>query len=179
MATKKSLKKRDPTKRSKQLDDYWNRIGTSLGEKLEFVDFMEVPDRTIIVDKKNTDWDKVTSDLQDTANNTSQFVKIINAHLRDKKLHIKKIIELADNFEQEIKSLKLDTEKISKLSDIPIHEYKSDQLRKIAQELLKDRERRQEILKKLKSDIIIAEEELHKSNKRIEAVNEEILKNSL
>jgi len=175
----KSLKKRVQNKRSKKLDDYWNHIGRSLGEKLEFEDIMEVPDRTIIVGKKNTAWDDITSDLQDTANNTSQFVKIINAHLKNKKSHIEKIIELADNFDQEIQNLRSDNERITKLRDTPIHEFKSYELRKLAQELLKNREKRLDILKKLKNDIIKVEEDLHQSNKKIENVNDQILEKEL
>ena len=176
LAGKKSLKKK-LNKRSKDLNDYWDSVESTLWSKLDIQDVMDVPDRSITKGKKYTAWDEITSDLQDTSNNTTQFVKIINAHLKEKKSHIEKIIRIADEFEEEIEKLNADDEKLVKLKDTPIHEFKSDNLRKLAQELLKDRENRIEILKKLKSDIVLAEEELHKSNKQIEDINERILEN--
>lgn len=176
---KRSLKRSTLDNKQKDRDDYWDKIGSSRLDKLDLQDVMDVPDRTIIIGKKNTSWDKITSDLQDTASNTSQFVQLINAHLKENKSKIEKIIELADNFEQEIDNLKLNNENIVKLTNTPLHEFKSDKLRKLTQELLKDRETRNEVLKKLKSDIIKAEEELHQSNKKIEIINEKILEKKL
>lgn len=176
---KKSLKKIPPSKKQKEQLEYWDKIESSLWDKLDIQDVIDVPDRTLKIDKKNTDWDKITADLQDTSSNTSQYIKIINAHLKDKKSRIEKIINLADNFEQEIKILQSDNEKIHKLRNTPIHEFKSDKLKTLAQELIKDREKRTNILKKLKNDIIKAEEELHQSNKQIERINDEILEKEL
>jgi len=171
----KSLKRRPSYKKPKKLDDDWNSIGTSIGEKIDIEDIMDIQDRTITFGRKKTPWEKITDDLQDTASNTGQFVSLVNSHLKAKKLHIEKIIELANKFDQEIQNLKSDNEKIDKLSDTPIHVFKTDELRKLVQESLKDREKRYDILKKLKSEIIKAEEAVHQSDKKIEMLNDKIL----
>ena len=173
---KRSIKRKSGYKFPTSIDDVdFKKIDTSLWDKMDIQDPMDVQDRTITIGRKNIAWDRITSDLQDTANNTSQFVKIINAHLKDKKSHIRKIVDLADNFEKQIQILKSDNVKISQLSDTPIQKFKSSKYRKLVQELLIDREKRIEIIKKLKNDLFKAEEELRESNKKIESINEKIL----
>ena len=57
--------------------------------------------------------------------------------------------------------------------------FKTDGLRKLVQESLKDREKRYDILKKLKSEIIKAEEAVHQSDKKIEMLNDKILEKKI
>ena len=176
---KKGSKRKSIYRKQKAIDERKEKMESTLWDKLDIQDPLDVQDRTIVIAKRKIDWENITADLQDTANNTSQFVKLINAHLKDKKSQINKIVKLAHNFEDEIEQLKLDDEKISKLSDAPSDVFKSEKLRKLAQDLLIEREKKREILLKLKSDILKAEDELYKSNQRIETVNEKILENEL
>jgi len=171
-----SLKRRPGYNRPKKLDYDWNSIGTSIGEKIDIEDIMDIQERTITFGRKKTPWEKIVNDLQDTISNTGQYVALVNSHLKAKKLHIEKIIELTNNFDQEIQNLKSDNEKVDKLSDTPIHVFKTDGLRKLVQESLKDREKRHDILKKLKSEIVKAEEAVHQADKRIEMLNDKILR---
>ena len=156
-----------------------SNLGTSVGDKLEIEDVMDIQDRTITFGRKKTPWEKITNDLQDKSSTTSQYVKLVNSYLTEKKSQIEKIIDLTNNFDKEIHNLKSDNNKISKLTDTPIHEFNTSDLKKLTQDLLKDRDQRRENLKKLKNELIKAEEGLYQSEKRIEKVNEQILDKQL
>ena len=172
---KKSIKKRTPLKPNTD----WSSLGTSVGDKIDIEDVMDIQDRTITFGRKKIPWEKITDDLQDSSSNTSQYVKLVNSYLRGKKSQIEKIIELTNNFDHEIQNLKSDNNMISKLNDTPIHEINSEELKKLAQNLLKDREQRRENLKKLKNEIIQAEKGLEESEKKVELLNEKILDKKL
>jgi len=180
MLTKKHIKKIEPQKQSNiSADDDWSSITKSVGEKLDIEDIMDIQDRTITFGRKKIPLETITDDLQDRSSNTSQYVKLVNSYFKGKKSQIEKIIELTNDFDQEIQNLKSDNNEIAKLNDTPIHEIKSEEIKKLAQSLLKDREQRRENLQKLKNEIIKAEKGLEESDKRVEILNEEILDKKL
>ena len=156
-------------------DNDSNSLGSSVGEKIFAGDVVDVQGSAMTLRGKKNEYEDITDDLLDKSSNTSQYVKLVNAYIIGKKSQIEKIIELKNNFDQEIQNLKSDNNKFEQLSGIPIHEFNLENLNNVTQNLLKNREFRRQRLENLKNEIIRVEKNLVQSEKKIEVLNKQIL----
>jgi len=162
-------------------EDEWAHLTDATGAetKIQAADAADVTDRNIFVGKarEGTPWEivsKKTQNLADMTSNISQYVKLVNAYLKEQKNQVVKIKDLKNRFDLEIESLQKDNVQLAKLNNTPIDEFDFNELNQLVQGLTKIRNSRQSKIKELKNELTKTEEELRTQDKQIEKINAQI-----
>ena len=121
----KHLKRIKKSETGNPADDVWEEVttltertpekdnlerGTSLGEKLPQQIMEDIPDRSVIIQRKKTDnIEKYESDapkLKDQFTNTAQYSKLVKKHISDKQTSFEKFKKQNEEFDKQISALK-------------------------------------------------------------------------
>ena len=128
-------------------EEEWSKITASVGEKLEDTDMMDVTARTITFNQdeaggsKEESYHDSSEEFKDGFGNTAQYVKFINAHLKEKKSRLDKLKTDNENFEKQLASLKPGTEKSkTDLDLINYKDIKSEDVKQILSMLEKEKQ---------------------------------------
>ena len=111
--------------------------------------------------------------------NISQYVKLVNAYLKEQKNQVVKIQGLKNKFDSEIESLQKDNVQLGKLKNTPIDEFDLNELNQLVQGLTKIRNSRQSKIIELKHELTKTEEELKTQDIQIEKINSQIKQKQL
>jgi len=168
-------------------DEEWAHITAGIGEKLEITDIMDVQDRSITfnqnesVPTKEEDYKIQNETFKDKFSDTAQYLKFVNAHLAEKQLKLDKIKEQRENFEKEIAKLKPDGQRSkSDLDLLNYKEIKSTDVRKVLENIEREREQAQSRVHHFSSKLKLANHDLLTKTKQIDDVKLELssIKNS-
>jgi DNA repair exonuclease SbcCD ATPase subunit len=163
-------------------EDEWAHLADAHGNetKIQAADAADVENRNIFLGKGNdnsTPWEVVTQktqNLADMTSNISQYVKLVNAYLKEQKSQVTKIQDLKNRFDDEIENLQKDNTQLAKLNNTPIQEFDAKELQECVVQLTKVRDSRISKINELKKELAKTEEELKNQDKQIDGINEQI-----
>jgi chromosome segregation ATPase len=185
------LKRIKKSESGNPIEDEWIEI-PNLGERLPEQIIPDVLHRTIMLEEdKKGSLERVTKNspqIKDQIQNLSQYIKLVNTHVKEKKSELKDFQERTKRFDQEIASLK--PQSIGFKFDLTKLNYKEDKVKKLQDELETLQKARQEIKTKIQhftNQLANAQQELNLKSEQIEDIalelkrleKKEILKNKI
>ena len=139
--------------RQKQDSDEWSKIlgineeensnelnssDFNFSPKLEIADVMDVKDRTITFKNEigpQTNFEEYvesSEEVKDSFGNTSQYLKFVNAHLKEKEKHFDKLKKTSERFQREIDELQPNNIKNkTELDRLKYNEIKIDDVKRV------------------------------------------------
>ncbi len=177
---------------SKRLDEKDEQAkGLSLGEKLPQQIMEDIPDRSVIIQRKKTDniekYENDAPELKDQFKNTAQYSKFVKKHISDTKSNFEKFKKQTEEFDRQILTLKPEKKHNFDLSKLNYKENKVEIIKKELDTLSNEREEiKRNIahftnqLGKSQSDLnfkVEQIEDIHHELKRLE--KKEILQNKI
>ncbi len=163
----------------KSNDDDWSRFKL-VGEKILSEEIFEVPDRAITFDRKKfvtnkeQEFSDKTAEFKDDFMNTAQYLKFINAHLKEKKNHLDKIVADKEEFSNNIAELNPKLLTKEQLDRKNYTKLKSDDVRKVLANLEEEGELVKEKIDFFTSQMSQAREELDNKNLQVDKVKSEL-----
>lgn len=159
-------------------EDEWKETST-LGKKIEFQDVMDVPNRAITFEKdgrKNFEkYVQKSPKIKDEIKNTTQYIKLVNAHVAEKKLKFKKFKEENEKFDQQIASLKPRSQRHKfDLDKLNFKEIKVVKLKEELEFLKTEREETKLKINHLANQLRQAQSELNFKVEQIEDIQQEL-----
>jgi len=169
----KHLKRIKKSESGNPEEDEWTEI-TTLGERLPQQIMEDVPDRSIIIERKKTDniekYEKDAPLLKDQFKNTAQYVKLVKKHLADKQTNFKKFKEEKKEFDKQIATLKPKPQHTFDLSKLNFKENKVEILKNEIKILKEEREELKKTISHFKSQLDKSQLELNFKVEQIEDV---------
>ena len=127
-------------------EDEWEEIPT-LGQKLDDQIIEEIPDRTVIIErKKKNNLDSYEEDspkVKDAFSNTAQYANLVRQYVEEKKSSFDKFKKDSERFDKEISILNPPKQEIK--FDLNKLDYKEIKVTKLKQELVNLETEREEI----------------------------------
>jgi len=163
----------------KSNDDDWSRFKL-VGEKILSEEIFEVPDRAITFDRKKfvknkeQEFSDKTAEFKDDFMNTAQYLKFINAHLKEKKNHLDKIVADKEEFSNNIAELNPKLLTKEQLDRKNYTKLKSDDVRKVLANLEEESELVKEKIDFFTSQMSKAKDELDNKNMQVDKVKSEL-----
>ena len=161
--------------------DEWSYI-SEIGNKAEFMDVMDVPERYItfskklrqrVKEKKKPPLEATKEGIRwalDAAGNTGQYIKFVNMTIDKRQNQINKIKTLQGKFDKEVELLK--SNKLEKINENKSSLAKLDvqTVGDYLNQLLLEKRIRQSNLQNLQKDLVFMEKELRMQENQIEEV---------
>ena len=160
-------------------EDDWSRFKL-VGEKILSEEIFEVPDRAITFDRKKFVKNKEqvfsdkTAEFKDDFTNTAQYLKFINAHLAEKKIHVDKIVADKEQLSDDIAALNPELLTKEQLDKKNYTKLKSDDVRKVLADIEEEKELIKEKIDFFTSQTSQAKKELDNKNKQVDKVKSEL-----
>jgi len=127
-------------------EDEWTEIPT-LGQKLEDQIIEEVPDRSVIIERRNKNnldsYEEDAPKVKDAFSNTAQYTNLVRQYVEEKKSSFEKFKKDYDRFDKEVSILNPSKQEIK--FDLNKLDYKEIKVTKLKQELVKLETEREEI----------------------------------
>ena len=161
-------------------DDEWSRYESAVGEKILSEEIFAVPERAITFDRnkivktKEDDYKEKADSFKDKFGNTAQYLKFINAHLAEKKNYLDNILAEKDKFDDVITSLNPNLVTKEQLDSKNYNNVKAEDVRKVLEQIEKERDLIKEKLEHFSSQINVANEALINKNKQIDEIKTEL-----
>jgi len=161
-------------------DDEWSRYESAVGEKILSEEIFAVPERAITFDRnkivktKEDDYKEKADSFKDKFGNTAQYLKFINAHLAEKKNYLDNILAEKDKFDDVIISLNPNLVTKEQLDSKNYNNVKAEDVRKVLEQIEKERDLIKEKLEHFSSQINVANEALINKNKQIDEIKTEL-----
>jgi len=161
-------------------DDEWSRYESAVGEKILSEEIFAVPERAITFDRnkivktKEDDYKEKADSFKDKFGNTAQYLKFINAHLAEKKNYLDNMLAEKDKFDDVITSLNPNLVTKEQLDSKNYNNVKAEDVRKVLEQIEKERDLIKEKLEHFSSQINVANEALINKNKQIDEIKTEL-----
>ena len=161
-------------------DDEWSRYESAVGEKILSEEIFAVPERAITFDRnkivktKEDDYKEKADSFKDKFGNTAQYLKFINAHLAEKKNYLDNMLAQKDKFDDVITSLNPNLVTKEQLDSKNYNNVKAEDVRKVLEQIEKERDLIKEKLEHFSSQINVANEALINKNKQIDEIKTEL-----
>ncbi len=159
----------------------WTKLTESVDEKLDPGEVLEIQDRAItfndrdVLKTKEENYKKLSNEFKDGFGTTAQYLKFVNAHLANKKVHIEKVLAAKDNFAKEIAALNPELVTKEQLDDKNYNKIKSDDIRRVLERLEEEKDALKEKIEYFTSETVQANVELENKNKQVGDIKSELL----
>ncbi len=150
----------------------------SLGEKLPQQIMEDVPDRSVIIQRKKTDniekYEKDAPKLKDLFKNTAKYTKSVQKHISEKKSNFEKFKKQTEDFDRQISTLKPQRKQTFDLSKLNYKENNVEIIKNDLEILANEREQIKRNIIHFTNQIAEADSELNFKVEQIEDIQYEL-----
>jgi len=164
---------------SKRLDEKDEQAKSlSLGEKLPQQIMEDIPNRSVIIQRKKKDniekYENDAPELRDQFTNTAQYSKLVKKHIADKQSNFEKFKKQTEEFDRQILNLKPERKHTFDLSKLNYKEKNVEILKKELDTLATEREQIKKNISHFTNQLGRAKSELNFKVEQIEDIHHEL-----
>ncbi len=164
---------------SKRLDEKDEQAkGLSLGEKLPQQIMEDIPNRSVIIQRKKKDniekYENDAPELRDQFTNTAQYSKLVKKHIADKQSNFEKFKKQTEEFDRQILNLKPEQKHTFDLTKLNYKEKNVEIIKKELDTLSNEREQIKRNIIHFTNQIEKANSELNFKVEQIEDIHHEL-----